>query len=582
MLCFLLAPLSAEGQNTKSEDVIMRRFAVSVGILLLILTGHSSADVHYVSTNGSGIIPYTNWTDAATNIQAAVDAAGDGDTVVIGDGTYYVAPTDGVTWNATNKHIRVSSQNGAQNCIIDCQSKGRGFTFTSGQTTNDVIDGFTIKNGASQWAYGTSSDLYGGGGIFIQNSSPYIKNCTITNCTAKKSPYATIYADGGGIDVINSSPMIENCIVTGNKATHTGGGIHNWGSSPTIRNCIITRNFNGGCYGGGGLSFSYNSSGLVQNNLICSNSANYYTTKGGFGGGIELANSNPTIEGNTIVFNDTRLNGVPGEGGGLRIRGLPTPIVRNNILQGNISTNGLEDLDFQYPTWTLDMNHTLVGSGSTNFICSDMGSNIWGSNPQFVDAASGNFHLQESSPCIDKGTNLTDIVTDLDGNPRPTDGDYDGIATHDMGCYEFVPPQVSIVVNAGTNGTVVPSGTISVTKGAGTNFWIYANLDYHVSGIVTNGASIGGTFAAASTNYFWNRIMTSGTLDAVFDLNRTVNGIPHIWLTQHGITNKSDSVETDNSDSDSYNNLQEYVAGTDPTNSESHLRFNMEIGRAHV
>lgn len=69
--------------------------------------------------------------------------------------------------------------------------------------------------------------------------------------------------------------------------------------------------------------------------------------------------------------------------------------------------------------------------------------------------------------------------------------------------------------------------------------------------------------------------MTSGTLDAFFDVNRTIHGIPHTWFTSHGMTNKSDSAEGENPDGDSYNNLQEYVTGTDPTNPESYLRFNI-------
>jgi len=70
-----------------------------------------------------------------------------------------------------------------------------------------------------------------------------------------------------------------------------------------------------------------------------------------------------------------------------------------------------------------------------------------------VNAATSNFHLQVTSPCIDAGDNaLMPSVTDFDGTPRPLDGDDDGIATVDMGCYEFLN------VNADSDGDSMRDG----------------------------------------------------------------------------------------------------------------------------
>ena len=61
--------------------------------------------------------------------------------------------------------------------------------------------------------------------------------------------------------------------------------------------------------------------------------------------------------------------------------------------------------------------------------------------PAFVNPAAGNYRLRSDSPCIDAGTNLSASITnDLDGRPRPLDGNGDGLAAFDMGAYEYRTP----------------------------------------------------------------------------------------------------------------------------------------------
>src|SRR3989442_9996481 len=57
--------------------------------LPLAPAGSALADVHYVDVNNTNATPpYTNWTTAATNIQAAVNAAVAGDEIVVTNGGY--------------------------------------------------------------------------------------------------------------------------------------------------------------------------------------------------------------------------------------------------------------------------------------------------------------------------------------------------------------------------------------------------------------------------------------------------------------------------------------------------------------
>ncbi len=59
-------------------------------------------------------------------------------------------------------------------------------------------------------------------------------------------------------------------------------------------------------------------------------------------------------------------------------------------------------------------------------------------DPEFSDPESGDYSLSAGSPCIDTGADF-DLApeTDIDGTPRPIDGDASGTAEWDMGAYEF-------------------------------------------------------------------------------------------------------------------------------------------------
>ena len=183
-----------------------------------------------------------------TTIQEAIDAAVNGDEVVIADGTY--TGTGNKNLDFSSKAITVKSENGADNCIIDCENSGRGFSFHSGEDTNSVLQGLSIKNG---------SVVDHGGGIRCQGSSPKIINCEIFNNAAG--------GNGGGIEINESSPAISYCSIFNNDATE-GGGIAIIGSNPTIKNCSIVSN-NASIQGGGFLI--WDSDATVVNTILFDN-----------------------------------------------------------------------------------------------------------------------------------------------------------------------------------------------------------------------------------------------------------------------------------------------------------------------
>jgi len=364
-------------------------------------------------------------------IQTAIDAAVNGDEVVVVDGTY--TGTGNRDIDFLGKAITVRSKNGPENCIIDCEGSPenahRGFYFHSGETLSSVLDGFTITGGHISST--TPSDPIGAAGaIYCDNSSPTIANNIILSnyaanfgaiyCNNNSSPLIisnnildnSSHSGGGGICCRGgSSPTIVNNTISENHAGY-GAGICVWGSSPTIIGNIISNNSvsqQQTGHSGGGIVCLFYCPAVIQNNLIKGNIA--YD-----GGGISgYISSGPIITNNTIIGNMAiRGGGISGEESSFT--------VINSILW-NDSPDEI-DLD---ASSTIDITYSDIQGGWP-------GAGNIHADPLFVDAPNGDYHLLLDSPCIDAGDNTAVTSgTDLDGNPRIING------IVDMGAFEANP-----------------------------------------------------------------------------------------------------------------------------------------------
>ena len=256
--------------------------------------------------------------DEFDTIQEAIDAAYDGVTVVVADGTYTGDGNRDIDFKG--KAITVKSENGPENCIIDCNGTlndpHRGFELFRNQDIKCIIDGFTIINGYT-WDWG------GGGGIYCQGGRLTISNCKISNNTSISARGSS----GGGILVTDGIYLINNCTITGNSASN-GGGISCYRSSSTITNCTISGNTaywgeGGGIYCGGGGDV------VISNCTISNNSASR-----GRGGGISCYRSFLTINNCVITGNSADENG-----GGVRCYDSNSTII-NCIISGNSAESG--------------------------------------------------------------------------------------------------------------------------------------------------------------------------------------------------------------------------------------------------
>lgn len=225
--------------------------------------------VFYVSPAGGNNAPYSSWADAATNIQTAADAASDGDTVLVDDGTYTLSTNISIT-----KGIIVKSINGYSSSIVDGNNATRCFYINH---SDAVLDGFTIQNGYNPGSFGGNVNIDNGGTV---------QNCFITGGQAR---------DGGGV-AIDEDGLVYNSIITGNSADNNssngyGGGVRMLNGG-TVRGSVIYGN-SSEVYGGG---INIWNAGTVENCTIVDNTAPN-------GAGIRARN-NSTIVNSIIYFNN--------------------------------------------------------------------------------------------------------------------------------------------------------------------------------------------------------------------------------------------------------------------------------------
>ncbi len=128
----------------------------------------------------------------------------------------------------------------------------------------------------------------------------------------------------------------------------------------------------------------------------------------------------------------------------------------------------------------------------------------------------------------------------------------------------------AIVASAGTGGTITPSGSVSVAPGASTSFVVAASSYYDIHSIETNhGQFVSGPFGPVYTST-WSNVGGTGYIAAVFSPRLAPLGTPEWWLAQfEDWTNNFAMWESLDWDGDGRETWQEYLASTDPTDSNS-------------
>jgi hypothetical protein len=296
------------------------------------------------------------------------------------------------------------------------------------------LDGFTITAGNANDSSAPIDDG-SGGGIYNAGRGGFYGDCgspTLINCTFIANSAAWL---GGGIyssaRELYCTPILIKCTFIGNYAGYDGGGIcngHGYATfgkcNPILIDCKFKHNSSG--FDGGGMYNGHNDS-LLTNCKFTENSA------GGNGGG--MANHGPISALTNCIFSgNTAESGGAANGSALAADSYEQNYPSNIQVVNCILRNDGNEI-YNNDNSTIEVTYSNVQGGWL-----DLG-NI-DTDPCFVDANNGDYHLLTGSLCINAGDpnyKVEPNETDFDGKPRLFR------ARIDMGAYELHYPGIIYV-----------------------------------------------------------------------------------------------------------------------------------------
>lgn len=388
-------------------------------------------------------------------IQSAVDSAVNGDVVIVANGEYTGDGNTGIDFKG--KAITVRSENGPENCIIDCKKSGRAFIFYHNETGTSAVSGFTVINAnnadggairCGKYDRGTVYEAprateetgspsisncifrnnysdYAGAAIIINTSSPVISGCVFENNSAKQYGGAIAFMNeanpkiincsfinnsaysGGAIHAEESEGELAGLYISDNNAEYDGAGICIRESRVTVDRCRILGNKS---YWGAGISVKTTSGATIRSCLVAEN-------EGERGGGISVRKSEAVISGCTITSNSGHGGNNPFKGiGGIYFEET-SPEINNSIIWGNSDGDIGTDEDMMVAL----ARYSNIGGGYS-------GEGIIDVDPMFT--GNGDYHVTTESPCLSAGNAAYSPILDLENKTRAEDG------IHAMGAYE--------------------------------------------------------------------------------------------------------------------------------------------------
>ncbi|MCP4693642.1 MAG: hypothetical protein GY859_36745, partial [Desulfobacterales bacterium] len=231
----------------------------------------------------------------SASIQSAIEAAEDGDVIVVAPGTY----RENIDFLGKRIVLRSGQPDNPEivaSTIIDAESPGATVLFAAGESREASLEGFTLRNGQGHCVievYGAdptiSKNIIRGstsGAIYLcYTESAWIIGNTIENNEASMGVINCFHASpmiennllientGSAINTYFSSPMIINNTIRDNTDNHgTAAAIYLDHFSPaTLRGNAISRTRSHAEYGGAAIILDFFSNARIEGNIIADN-----------------------------------------------------------------------------------------------------------------------------------------------------------------------------------------------------------------------------------------------------------------------------------------------------------------------
>lgn len=382
----------------------------------------------YVKAGATGINNGSSWANAYTSLSVALDSIHERDTVKVAMGIYKPY-TSANSFSLKDAAVLIGGYPASGNPMDADRNAGMFPTILSGElessspfdnalhvlylqqvSNKTVVDGFIVENGYTR--YSTMEPVGLGGGIYLVNASPMIRNCVFRNNLAE--------LEGTAVAATGSNPQFIRCFFISNGDRTDNSSIYITNSNATFTNCVFAKNT-------GTTIFSDQSTLTVKSSTFEGNLFSTHVTGRGyciFG----QNNSNASVF-NSIFFDNKSTIGSDS----LEIKLIGnTPLVQKTITQVYNGTNAsLNGVDPKF------RDTSKIAGADNLFFTSDDGLQL----------------MNPCSPAINNGDNnlVLGVNTDILGNPRTIN------TNTDLGAYEvqgnLLPVPKTIYVNKLASGT---------------------------------------------------------------------------------------------------------------------------------